>query len=121
MTPATGDSATLTRRFGVPDVDAYLALGGAPAPAGLVPEPLLGALFSCLLGVHLPGRGTKYLKQETAFLAPARLETVLTATVTVTRVRPEKRLVDLETACVDAAGELLCRGRALVLVDEIDS
>ncbi len=80
-----------------------------------MPEPLISALFSYLLGVRLPGRGTNYLKQEMTFLAEARWGASLTASVEVTRLRPEKDLVDLATLCVQADGTVICRGRALVL------
>lgn len=112
-----GQSARTTRRFTEADVIAYVALGGAPPRAGTVPEPLIGALFSYLLGVRLPGHGTCYLKQETRFAAPAPLGRALTAQVTITRLRREKCLVDLETRCVDDAQELICTGRALVRFD----
>jgi 3-hydroxybutyryl-CoA dehydratase len=84
-----------------------------------VPEPLIGALFSYLLGVQLPGFGTNYLKQEMRFLAPAAPGSALTARVEVTRLRPEKHLVDLATTCRDGDGRLICEGRALVLVRDV--
>lgn len=116
--PPSATVAEVTRRFGAADVADWLALGGA-APPGGVPEPLIGALFSYLLGVRLPGLGTNYLKQETRFHAPAPLEEALTARVAVTRVRPEKALVDLETTCRTAAGTLVASGRALVFVGDV--
>ncbi len=114
-----GDQATATRIFTQADVDAYAALGGPVAAPGEVPDPLIGALFSYLLGVRLPGRGANYLKQQSDYLAPARIGEALTATVTVTRLRPDKALVDLETVCTDASGNVLCRGRALIHADDV--
>jgi len=69
-----------------------------------VPESLIGALFSCLLGVRLPGPGTNYRKQDLQFLAAAPLDVPLTARVTLTRLRPDKDLADLETVCSDPDG-----------------
>ncbi|WP_216180490.1 hypothetical protein [Verticiella alkaliphila] len=80
-----------------------------------MPEPLIGALFSCLLGEDLPGHGTNYLKQSLAFVAPARIAEPLTASVRITRLRADKALVDLHTRCTGADGRLLCTGNALVL------
>ncbi|MFN6977527.1 MAG: phosphate acetyltransferase [Gemmobacter sp.] len=114
---ALGQRATVTRRFDAADLAAFHALGGARA-AG-VPEPLIGALFSYLMGMHLPGPGTNYLKQSTRFLAPAPIDTSLTATVTVTRLRPDKRLVDLETTCHLPNGTLIAHGRALVAAGDV--
>jgi hypothetical protein len=113
-----GDSAHLTRTFTAADMADYVALGGAPMPEGEAAEPLVGALFSYLLGVKLPGPGTNYLKQQTHFLAPIPLERELLARVTITRLRPEKHLVDLETVC-ELDGQPLAQGRALVYVEDV--
>lgn len=110
-----GDTASLTRRFGADDLVAFAALSGAPA-GDAVPDPLIGALFSCLLGMHLPGPGTGWLKQTLQHLAVAQVGEALTATVTLTRLRPDKRLADLECLCTGSDGRLICRGRALVLL-----
>jgi acyl dehydratase len=112
-----GDQQEVTRSFSKAEMAQYLRLGGGPAHH--VPEPLIGAMFSYLLGVKLPGLGTNYLKQETEFLAPAALGEALTARVEITRIRPEKHLVDLRTTCRTANGHLLARGRALVYTGDV--
>lgn len=115
-----GDRARITRVFRPEDVVALAALAGAPsAQQQTVPEPLIGGLFSYLLGRKLPGFGTNYLKQQMRFLRPARLKEPITATVEITRIRPDKRLVDLATTCTAADGTVLCDGRALVLVEDV--
>jgi acyl dehydratase len=114
-----GDAASVTRTYATADVAEYVALGGATPAPGEAPEALIGALFSYLLGVKLPGPGTNYLKQNTDYLAPARLGVPLTATVRVARLRPEKHLVDLDTVCTDADGVMVARGRALVYVKDV--
>ena len=116
-----GRRAQVTRTFDAAAARDFAGLAGLEeGPPTAVPEPLIAALFSYLLGVKLPGPGTNYLKQELAFLAPAPLDEPLTATVEVTRLRPDKHLVDLATVCTLADGAEICRGRALVLfnVDE---
>ncbi|MBJ7418646.1 MAG: hypothetical protein JHC88_24865 [Niveispirillum sp.] len=114
-----GDEAVVKRAFTAQDVADYQALGGAEMPAGEVPEPLVGALFSYLLGVKVPGPGTNYLKQQTRFLKPVPLGGELTARVAVTRIRADKHLVDLETTCHGPDGVLLADGRALVYVEDV--
>lgn len=121
-----GKSSETTRSYSRDDLAGFAALtGGAAGDSGndsvpaSVPEPLIGALFSYLLGVHLPGFGTNYLKQEMRFLAPAPLDQPLTARVEITRLRPEKHLVDLATTCRTADGTLICEGRALVLARDV--
>ncbi|WP_025745881.1 hypothetical protein [Kallotenue papyrolyticum] len=119
-----GQRATLERVFTPDDLRAYAALTARVAPAAppseaTVPEPLIGALFSCLLGTALPGRGTNYLKQRLTFHAPARVGERLTATVEIVRLRPEKALVNLRTTCLGDGGRLICEGEALVLAKDV--
>ena len=115
-----GDRARVTRIFRPDDVAALAALAGVPsARQTTVPEPLIGGLFSYLLGRELLGFGTNYLKQQMRFVRPARLGEPITATVEITRIRPDKHLVDLATTCTAADGTVLCDGRALVLIEDV--
>lgn len=114
-----GDRASVRRAFSAMDVEAYAALGGPRAAEGLVPDPLLGALFSYLLGVKLPGPGANYLKQDIAYASPARIGEPLSASVTVTRLRPDRHLVDLEAECLGEDGRRICGGRALLHVSDV--
>lgn len=111
-----GDHAEVSRSFSVEEIAEYIALSGHVISDGLVPEPLIGALFSYLLGVKLPGEGTLYLKQETRYLSEALIDEPLIARVEITRLRPEKYLVDLATTCRDTNNRIIARGRALVYV-----
>lgn len=113
----TGQTARITRSYTREDLAAYAALSGASADS--VPEPLIAALFSYLLGVELPGSGTNYLKQDLAFKAPAPLDTALEAKVEITRLRPEKNLVDLWASCTTPDGTVICEGRSLVKAKDV--
>ncbi|MBO9406697.1 phosphate acetyltransferase [Shimia sp. R9_1] len=112
-----GQSAEITRTYRRNDLALYETLSGAQAES--VPEPLIAALFSYLLGVKLPGSGTNYLKQELAFKAPAPLEVALQAKVEITRLRPEKHLVDLWASCLTPDGKVICEGRSLVKARDV--
>ncbi len=114
-----GMSVATQRVFDRTDITALTELTGAPDSGDAVPEALINGMFSYLLGVDLPGQGTNYLKQETDFLRPARLGDTLTARVEITRLRPDKHLVDLRTTCTDEHGELIADGRALVLAKDV--
>lgn len=116
----TGDNTETTRTFSARDLRDYTRLSGHETTGGLVPEPMIGALFSYLLGVELPGLGTNYLKQETRFDAVATTGEALTARVEITRLRPDKQLVDLATTCRRADGGLVASGRALVYVGDLE-
>jgi acyl dehydratase len=114
-----GDKASVTRSFDQNAIADFIALSGAAQAAQYVPEPLISGLISYLLGVELPGPGTNYLKQETKFFVSAPPGKPITATVEITRLRPDKHLCDLSTTCTDDAGNVLCTGRALVLVKDV--
>jgi 3-hydroxybutyryl-CoA dehydratase len=119
-----GMSASLTRTFTAADREVYRQLARDSADdcderGHRLPEPLIGGMFSFILGTDLPGFGTNYLKQRMQFLKSAYFGETLTATVTIVRLRPEKNLVNLETTCHNAAGELVCSGEALVLAKDV--
>ena len=117
---ATGQTASTARTFSLADAKKLTKISGAPLSDTAVPEALINGMFSYLLGVDLPGQGTNYLKQETEFVGEALYGEALTATVEITRLRPDKHLVDLATTCKTAAGKLIARGRALVLARDVE-
>ena len=114
-----GDFAEVSRTFSAGDLHDYSGLSGHKVTGLLVPEPLIGAMFSYLLGVKLPGMGTMYLKQETCYLHDAVIDLSLTAKVVITRLRPDKQLADLSTNCLDADSRLIASGRALVYIGDL--
>lgn len=130
---AVGQSARQIRAYTRANLAEYLDLLGETNPLytdpavarelGLrdapLPGPLLGAMFSCLLGTELPGRGTNWLKQRFTFLRAAYPDDDLTARVRISRIRPEKELVNLRTWITGPTGELLCDGEALVWVSDV--
>lgn len=117
---AIGLFAETSRTFTQSDIEALHVLTGAPLSGAHLPEALINGLFSYLLGVELPGQGTNYLKQETEFLQAALTGERLSARVEITRLRPDKHLVDLATTCHLPCGTLIARGRALVLARDVE-
>ncbi|MBP7691906.1 MAG: hypothetical protein KA764_08315 [Anaerolineales bacterium] len=122
---ALGQTVALSRRYTDADLAAYAALAGDPGPLfapapGALPGPLLGSLWSTLLGTRLPGRGTNWLKLRLRFPAPAGAAATLTARVTITRLRPEKDLVDLRAECLTPAGQTAAEGEVLVLAKDLE-
>jgi 3-hydroxybutyryl-CoA dehydratase len=114
-----GQTAQITRSYSKDDLAAYAALSGAGCSSDHVPEPLIAALFSYLLGVELPGAGTNYLKQELSFKTDAPLVGPLVAKVEIMRLRPEKHLVDLWACCSGPDGTVICEGRSLVKAKDV--
>ena len=130
-----GQKATTKRTFSEQDLAEYADLTGDHNPlfgdadyarqvglkSPIIPGGLLGGLFSYLLGTELPGRGTNWLKQQIVFMRPAYPGEEITTQVKITRLRPEKQLVNLRTQCLNPAGQVVCTGEALVLVSDLDS
>lgn len=123
---AIGQQASTARIFTHDDVAAYRTLTGDSTlgfgemvEAG-VSGPLLAGMISDLLGTKLPGRGTNWLKQQLQFPAAAQVGDEIIATVEITRLRPEKELVNLRTTCTTAAGTIVCSGESLVLVRDLE-
>jgi len=115
----TGDHAEVSRSYSVEEITEYSELSGHTVLNRVVPEPLIDTLFSYLLGVKLPGEGTMYLKQETRYLREVLIGEPMLARVEITRLRPEKHLVDLSTTCHDANRRIIAKGRALVYVRDV--
>jgi acyl dehydratase len=128
-----GQSAFVTRTINAADLAEYTDLTGDTNPLfndadyahrlgfrdRLIPGPMLSGMFSNLLGTKLPGRGTNWLKQSVYFPAPAYVDDEITATVEITRLRPEKDLVYLRDTCANSAGETVCQAQSLVLVKDL--
>ncbi len=99
-------------RPSLPDQERVDRTAGARA---LVPGDLLGGMISQLLGMRLPGPGTSWLKQTLVFPTLAHVGDEITATVEVSRLRPDRQLVNLITTCTSSTGEVVADGEALVL------
>lgn len=80
----------------------------------------LGGMLSDLLGTHLPGPGTNWLKQRFRFLKPAYPGQPISGHVRIVRLRPEKDLVNLQTWLTDTQGELILTGESLVWVSDLE-
>jgi acyl dehydratase len=84
-----------------------------------VPLPLIGGLFSFLLGTKLPGLGTNWLKLSFDVFAPVFLEEDIEAEVRISRIRAGKELVNLDVTAMVSGGRTICQGDALVLVKDV--
>ena len=75
---------------------------------------LLGGFISAILGYHLPGPGTIYVRQELNFLSPLRIGDTVIAQAEVIEIIAEKNRIKLKTTCVNQEGTLLVEGLATV-------
>lgn len=79
---------------------------------------LTASLISAVLGIQLPGPGTIYLGQELKFLAPVYVGDDITATVEIIELREDKKIVKLNTTCVNQDGNTVISGVATVKFDK---
>ena len=79
---------------------------------------IAAGLVSGLIGMKLPGPGAIYLKQTLDFLAPVKVNDVITACVEVVAVL-EKKHVRLKTTCINQEGVMVLEGEALVIAPDI--
>ena len=131
MNLKVGDTASLTREVTDADIRAFAELTGDHDPIHLddgfaattrfgkrIAHGMFGAsLISAVLGNELPGTGSIYLRQTLKFLAPVYLGDVVTARLTVTKIRDDKPIVTLECVCENQRGETVTSGEAVVLVE----
>ncbi|MBL8150109.1 MAG: hypothetical protein JNN15_09295 [Blastocatellia bacterium] len=121
MSYQIGQKEEVVRKFSHQDIVAYRRLAAndlSNEPSTeerlLVPNSLLGAIFSYLLGTKLPGLGAIYLKQSFNFLKDVYQDQEITGTVEIIAVKPEKGIITFRTTCV-VDGELVCEGEALIM------
>ena len=126
---AIGESASLVRTAGLDDIQLFAAMSGDVNPAhvdaAFAAHDMFGhvvvqgmwtaGLISALLGTRLPGPGTIYLDQDLQFRHPVVPGDVVTATVTVREKRADKRIVLLDTRCVNQRDEVVLTGVATVI------
>ncbi len=123
-----GMSYSLSKAFGSDEVEAFSKLSMDANPLHLdanyaeksmfgkriVHGFLTASLFSAIIGTKFPGEGSIYLNQNMSFLHPVFHDQLVTATVTVKELFPEKHRVLFETVCKDVSGLVLITGTALV-------
>lgn len=80
---------------------------------------LSSSVFSKIIGMDFPGKGSVYLSQTLKFLQPMYVDTDYIAYVEITEIIPEKYRFVLKTQIKDAITmDLTIDGQALVLFKE---
>lgn len=128
---AIGQKASVQKTFTAADVTAFAGISldtnplhmsegfASTTPFGrrIVHGLLTSGLISAVLANKLPGPGTVYLGQELRFVAPVYLDDDITAQVEITELREDKKIVTLNTTCVNQHGKAVITGRATVKFD----
>ena len=126
-----GDRVSARRRFEDEDVRRFAELSGdfnelhlddaaaARSRFGrrLVHGMLTASLFTRLIGMDLPGRGTIYMSQSLRFTRPVFIGDEVEAVVEVSAIDPARRRLTLSTICRNERGEDVIVGEALVMLD----
>ena len=123
-----GDEASFAKTITEADVVNYAGLSGDFNPVHIDAEyaaqsmfkerishgMLVAGLISAVLGTRLPGPNSIYLGQELKFTAPVKFGDTVTAHVSVTEKRDDKRIIKLRTWVTNQRGETVIDGGAVV-------
>jgi len=126
-----GDTASVTKTITQDDIENFADLSGDHNPIHLDKDYaaqtrfgsriahglLTSSLISAVIGNKLPGLGSIYLGQTLQFVAPVFPGDTIVARATVTSVREDKPIVELETICTNQHDKVVITGEAIVLVD----
>lgn len=82
----------------------------------IVHGQLVGGMISALLGTKLPGGGNIYLRQSFEFLKPVRIGDKIKAKAIITEINEKKKILLLDTFCLNEQAEIVIKGKAEVLV-----
>lgn len=125
---AKGDVSEFTKTVSESDIYQYAGITGDFNPAHVneayasktffkkrIAHGMLSAGFiSAILGNHLPGPGSIYVKQELNFMAPVYIGDTITARAEVIHVDKEKNRVTLSTNCFNQEGTMIIKGEAVL-------
>ena len=126
-----GQKASVQKTFTAADVTAFAGISLDVNPIHMsdgyakntifgkriVHGTLTSGLISAVLANKLPGPGTIYLGQELKFTAPVYLGDDITATVEIVEIREDKKIIKLDTTCVNQDGKKVITGLATVKFD----
>jgi 3-hydroxybutyryl-CoA dehydratase len=123
-----GDEASLSLTITEAHIVAYAGITGDVNPVHVDAEfakqtmfgeriahgMLVAGLISAVLGTQLPGPNSIYLGQELRFTAPVKIGDTVTAVVTVTEKRDDKKIIKLQTTVSNQRGEVVIEGSAVI-------
>jgi 3-hydroxybutyryl-CoA dehydratase len=132
--PATGHKVSFTKTVTDADIVAFAQASGDDQPLHLddsfgvrtrfgkkIAHGMLSAGFiSAALGTRLYPQGIViYMGQSLQFRRPVSVGDTITAEVEVLTADPEKNVLTLRTDCTNQAGDVVTRGEATVMLDDL--
>ncbi len=124
---SVGQKASLTKQITGEDLDHFIAITGDTNPLHvdeafaaktffgqrIAHGMLSAALFSTLVGMHIPGIGAIYKSQTIEFLRPVHIGDTLTAWFEILSIDPKSEEVNIKSWIENQDGEKVIRGRAV--------
>ena len=125
--PEVGQKAQRSRAVTARDIELFTELSGDRNPlhydeavaratrfGGIVVQGgVTSAILNAVVAEDLPGPGTVFLQVNWGFKAPVRPGNTITGEVTVTKVREDKPITELETRVILADGSVVLEGNAV--------
>lgn len=125
--PDVGQSARRSRAVTARDIERFTDISGDRNPlhydeaaaratrfGGIVVQGgVISAILNAVVAEDLPGPGTVFMQVSWKFRAPVRPGDTITGEVTVTKVREDKPITELETRVLLADGTVVLDGTAV--------
>ena len=125
--PRLGQKAERTREITARDIELFTEMSGDRNPlhydkaaasttrfGGIVVQGgVTSAILNAVVAEDLPGPGTVFLQVNWSFKAPVRPGDSITGEVTVTKVRDDKPITELDTRVVRGDGTVALEGNAV--------
>ena len=125
--PRVGQKAERSREVTAADIERFTAMSGDRNPlhydeaaaratrfGGIVVQGgVTSAILNAVVAEDLPGPGTVFLQVNWNFKAPVRPGDMITGEVTVTKVRADKPITELDTRVVRGDGTVALEGSAV--------
>ncbi len=125
--PVNGQQARRSRTVTARDIELFTEMSGDRNPlhydeaaakrsrfGGIVVQGgVTSAILNAVVAEDLPGPGTVFLQTNWSFRAPVRPGDTITGEVTVTNVREDKPITELETRVLLSDGTVVLEGTAV--------
>jgi len=125
--PKVGETARRSRTVTSRDIELFTEISGDRNPLHydegaakrsrfgsiVVQGGVTSAILNAVVAEDLPGPGTVFLQVNWSFRAPVRPDDTITGEVTVTKVRDDKPITELETRVLLADGTVVLDGTAV--------
>lgn len=132
--PRVGTTARRTKTMTEGDIRMFYEMTGDENPihfndklaassvfkARIVQGGLITGVFNAIVANQLPGPGSVFLHVEWDFLKPVYVGETITGSVTVTRVRTDKPICELETMVRKKDGDVCLRGNAVTFTSSLN-